>query len=286
MPIRSRIAGFGLASVLALSVMTAAPARAAEPSADTVVATVNGAPITLGQMIALRDSLPKDYLALPDDVLFNGILEQIVQQTALAAEGEAKMTKRDELVLQNQRLGYLAGLVLDDTASAAVTDEAVKAAYDAQYSGAQLGKEYNASHILVETEDEAKAIKAEIDAGADFAAVAQEKSTGPSGGNGGDLGWFSAGMMVQPFEDAVMKLEPGQVSDPVQTQFGWHIVKLNEVRDAQPPSLEEAHDDLAADLQQKAVEDKVTKLMESADVVRSTDGIDPAVLKDTSIIGE
>lgn len=274
----------GLAMVA--TALMAGLARAEDVSADTVVATVNGHDITLGSMVAMREALPQEYLTLPDDVLFNGILEQLVQQSALSQEGEAAMTKRDELTLDNQRRGYLAGIVLDKVASAAVTDEALQAAYDAKYANAEPGKEYNASHILVATEDEAKAIKAEIDGGADFAAVAKEKSTGPSGPNGGDLGWFGLGMMVKPFEDAVVGLEPGQVSDPVQTQFGWHVIKLNETRMAAAPALDEVRDDLAAELQQQAVEAKVKAITEAATVERKADGIDPAVLKDETILGQ
>ena len=266
--------------------LLATPLSAQDVTADTVVATVNGQDITVGQMIAMRESLPQEYLALPDDLLFNGVLDQLIQQTALAQLGEKSISRRDELILETQRLGYLAGIVLDDTAIAAVTDETLQAAYEAKYADAAPSKEFNASHILVETEEEAAAIKAEIDGGKDFTGIAKTRSTGPSGPNGGELGWFGLGMMVEPFETAVSGMEAGDVSGPVQTQFGWHIIKLNETRMAEAPALDEVRDELAAEVQEQAVMDRVAAVTEQADVVRKDEGLDPAILKDTAILGE
>jgi len=266
--------------------LLASPLSAQDVTADTVVATVNGQDITVGHMIAMRESLPQEYLALPDDLLFNGVLDQLIQQTALAQLGEDSISRRDELILETQRLGYLAGIVLDDTAIASVTDETLQAAYDAKYANAAPSKEFNASHILVETEEDAAAIKAEIDGGMDFTEVAKTRSTGPSGPNGGELGWFGLGMMVEPFETAVIGMEAGDVSGPVQTQFGWHIIKLNETRMADAPTLDDVRDELAAEVQEQAVMDRVTAVTEQAEVVRSDEGLDPAILKDTAILGE
>ncbi len=159
----------------------------------------------------------------------------------------------------------------------------MKVAYDAKYATAEPSKEFHAAHILVKTEDEAKAIKEELDKGADFATLAKDKSTGPSGPNGGDLGWFSAGMMVKPFEDAVMALKPGEVSGPVETEFGWHIIKLDEVRDAAVPSMEDARDELSGDIRQKAVEARVAEVTGAAKIEKMTDGIDPSIIKTETI---
>ncbi len=274
---------WGIAAVL---VALSSPLRAEEPTAETVVAIVNGTDITLGQMIALRDSLPPQYLAMPDDALFNGILEQLIQQVALADSVKDKVTLRDTLSLENQRLTYMSGKALNAVADAAVTDEALQKLYDEKYAKAEPGKEYKAAHILVATEQEAKDIKAALDAGGDFAKLAAEKSSDSSAQNGGDLGWFGLGMMVKPFEDAVLALEPGKISDPVQTDFGWHIIKLDEVRNAQAPKLEEVKDDLSGELQQKAVEARVTELTEAAKVTRNTEGLDPAILKNADILGK
>lgn len=264
----------------------AAPAAAQDVTADTVVATVDGVEITIGHMIAARDTLPPQYLALPDDVLFTGILDQIIQQTALARIGEENITRRDRLVIENERRAYLAGVVLDATAAAAVTEDAIAEAYAQRYSGAEPSKEFNAAHILVETRDEAAQIKTEIDGGADFTAMAKERSVGPSGPNGGELGWFGTGMMVKPFEDVVILLEPGEVSDPVETQFGWHVIRLNETRIVEAPALDEVREELASEIQNRALQDRLTEATAAVTVTRSTDGVDPAVLKERALIEE
>lgn len=273
------------ASLIALAL--ALPALAEDPTADTVVATVNGTDITLGNMIAARQSLPAQYQSLPDDVLFKGLLDQLVQQTLMAQVAEKTKVKGDDLAIENQNRSYFTTILLDSVAKAAVTDEALKKAFDDKYAKAAPTKEYDASHILVKTEEEAKAIKADLDKGGDFAAIAKEKSldTG-SAANGGELGWFGQGMMVKPFEEAVMKLEKGKLSDPVKSDFGWHIIKLNDVRDAAAPKFEDVKEELAGDLRQKAVEAKVKELTDAAKIERKADGIDPAVLKNVALIGK
>lgn len=269
-----------------LTLALASPALAADPTADTVVATVNGTNVTLGQMIALRESLPPQYLEMPDQTLFEGILDQLIQQVALSQVVEKNLTTSEALGLENQRLGYLAGVALERTAKAAASDEAVQKLYDEKYAKAVPTKEYHAAHILVPTEDEAKAIKSQLDAGADFAAIAKEKSTDKgSGAAGGDLGWFGVGMMVKPFEDAVVALKPGETSGPVQSDFGWHIIRLAEVRDASAPKLDEVRGELVGDLQQQAVETYVTDLTKAADIKKSVEGLDPAILKDKALLG-
>ncbi|WP_343116316.1 peptidylprolyl isomerase [Ostreiculturibacter nitratireducens] len=276
---------------VAFCAVIAAPAlaqdtTATDVTADTVVATVNGVEITLGHLIAARKTLPAQYLQLPDDVLFNGILDQMIQQQALAEIGEGEIDKRDELVIANERRAYLASSVLDDAATAAVTDETLQKAYDARYALAEPTTEYNAAHILVTTEEDAMAIKEELDNGADFTAIAKEKSTGPSGPNGGELGWFGPGMMVKPFEDAVIALEPGQISGPVQTEFGWHVIKLNETRIAEAPSLDDVRAELENEIAEAAVQARIREVTDAATVERATDGIDPSVLKNEALIEE
>lgn len=257
----------------------------ADLKADTVVATVDGAPITLGQMIVLRDSLPAQYQALPDDVLFDGILEQLIQQTALEAAAAENVTRYDELKLANDRRGYLAGVALQGVVKAAVTDEALQAAYDKRFKDAPPGTEFRAAHILVDSEDKAKDLKAQLDGGADFAELARANSTDTgSGANGGDLGWFGEGMMVQPFEDAVKALKPGETSAPFQTQFGWHIARLQETRAATPPSLDEMREELAAEVENAAIEAYIASLLDAATVDKPGLGIDPAALKDLTIL--
>lgn len=255
-------------------------------SADTVVATVNGTDITLGEMLVVRASLPEQYQQLGDDVLWDGILDQLVQQEVLAQDEKAVETKRVDLSLKTERRTLLAAETVSAVADAAVTDEALQAAYDAQFADADQGQEYNASHILVESEDEAKAIIEELNGGADFATVAKEKSTGPSGPNGGELGWFSKGMMVEPFETAVADMEPGAISEaPVQTQFGWHVIKLNETRAKEAPKLDEVRDQLAQQVQQEAVAAYMDDAEAGSEITRKSSGdIDPSILSNLQLL--
>lgn len=277
----SFVASLALGAALALS--AAAPVTAEGVSADTVVATVNGTDITLGHMIVLRDALPQQYQSLPDDVLFNGILEQLIQQTALSQSAEAALSKRDLIALDNERRAYIAGTALANVVDGAVTEAAVQAAYDARFKDAAPETEFNASHILVATEEEAAKIKADIDAGADFAEMAIQHSSDGAAPGGGLLGWFGRGMMVKEFEDAVVAMKAGEIAGPIQTQFGWHLVKLNETRVAAAPALDEMREELATELEQAAVEARVTELTASATVIRNDEGIDPALLRDQTV---
>ncbi len=254
--------------------------------ADTVVATVDGQNITLGQMITVRQGLPAEYLQLPDDVLFNGILDQLVQQTALSKIGEGMKTKKDDIALEVERRAYLAGIVLDKAATDGDSDAALQKAYDEKYAKAAPGVEYHAAHIIVATEDDAKAVKADIDGGKDFAEEAKDKSQDGAAQNGGDLGWFTLDKMVPEFSDVISKMQPGDVVGPIQTQYGWHVVKLFESRPAKTPSLDEVRDQISGDLRQAAVQERVTETLKTAKVVKDTDGIDPAVLKDTTVLGK
>lgn len=262
----------------------AADTLASPVSADTVVATVNGTAITLGHMIVLREQLPEDYQSLPDDVLFRGILDQLVQQTALAQSVEDKLTHRDDLSLENDRRAYMSGAAVKAAMAVPITDEALQAAYDAKYGATEPTTEYHAAHILVATEAEAKALKADIDGGAKFAEVAMAKSTDGAAASGGDLGWFGPGMMVKEFEDAVIAMNPGSVSDPIKTQFGWHLINLIETRSATAPTLDSVREELASVIRQQAVEARIAELTSPSAVKRSDQGIDPAVLRDAALL--
>ncbi|SPF79545.1 putative parvulin-type peptidyl-prolyl cis-trans isomerase [Pseudoprimorskyibacter insulae] len=275
-------------SAIACAMAFAAPAFAEDaPNANTVIATVNGADITLGHLILVRSTLPEQYDQLPAEVLYSGILDQLIQQELLSQDEKAVETLRVRLAVDNERRAAIASGVVDLVASEAVTDEALQAAYDAQYASAAMGTEYNASHILVETEEEAQAIVDELKAGADFAETAKAKSTGPSGPNGGELGWFGPGMMVEPFQAAVETLKPGEVSGPVQTQFGWHVIILNETRVQEAPSLDSVRAELANGVQQEAVKTYLDNLTGAANITRVTeDQIDTALIGNIQLLEE
>ena len=273
--------GMAVASALAFT----GPAVAEDMTADSVVATVNGTEITLGQMIVLRGTLSDQYQALPDDVLFKGILEQLIQQAMLEQSLGGKITKRDQIAVENNKRGYLSGIALQAVVGASVTDATLQAAYDARFKDATAKTEYHAVHILVATEDEAKAIKTELDGGADFTELAKTKSTDTgSGANGGDLGWFGAGAMVKPFEDAVIAAKVGEVTAPVKSDFGWHLIKVMETRIAAAPPLDDVRDELASQIEQKAIEDHIKTLTDAATITRPGMEFDPKSLRDEAIV--
>ncbi|MEO1155383.1 MAG: peptidylprolyl isomerase, partial [Pseudomonadota bacterium] len=142
-----------------LSMALAAPLHAQDnaPTADTVVATVGGTELTLGHMIVLRSRLPEQYQQLPDDVLFEGILDQIIQQAVVGAS-VGELSRENALAIENEERALLASQLIDDVATEALTDEALQAAYDETYGSVEPETEFNASHILVETEEEARAL--------------------------------------------------------------------------------------------------------------------------------
>ena len=268
---------------VALSALFAAPLQA-ETTAATVVATVNGTEITLGQMIATRANLPAQYQQLPDDVLFNGILDQLVQQTALAQETEPKLTNRQKIQLANDQRSAISAFALEGIVKTAVTDAALQAAYDERFKDFKPGTEYHAAHILVDSEEKSKEIKAQIEGGVEFADAAKTHSSDGAAANGGDLGWFGPGMMVKPFEDAVLAMKSGELAGPVQTDFGWHLIKLIETRDATVPSLDDLRDELAAEIEKQSIADHLAALTKDAKIEKPGEGIDPAVLKDQTLL--
>jgi peptidyl-prolyl cis-trans isomerase C len=267
-------------SAMAFACALALPVQAQEDiGLDTVVATVNGTEITFGHMLMIRATLPEQYQQLPNDVLWDGIMEQLIQQQVLSQEDTAQETPRARLSLENERRALLAAEAIAVRAETAVTEEAVLAAYQANYVDAEQGKEFNASHILVATEEEAAALVTELEGGADFAQLAREKSTGPSGPNGGELGWFGAGMMVAPFQEAVELLEVGGISGPVQTQFGWHVIKLNDARITEAPALDSVRAEIESQIQQDVVTAYIKDLVAKSEVTQtSKDDIDTSIL--------
>lgn len=274
-----------LLNLPALGLVAAMALPAAAQDADQVVATVNGTEITVGHMIVARATLPAQFQELPDEVLFNGILEQLVQQTLLAQSYEGDLPKRALLSLENETRSMTAGEALELVLQTAITPKAVEVAYEELYANAEASEEYHASHILVETEEAARAVKIELDGGADFAATARDKSTGPSGPNGGELGWFGAGAMVPSFEAAVIALKVNEISEPVQTQFGWHVIKLNDTRVLERPPLEEVREEVEGNIREAAVEARIAELSAAGIVDQSgAADIDRSVIKDLALI--
>ncbi|MEM9779307.1 MAG: peptidylprolyl isomerase [Pseudomonadota bacterium] len=260
-------------------------APAVEVTADTVVARIGEKEFTMAHVLVVRRGLPEQYANLPDEVLFEGIVDQLVDQYLLSQE-VTEIPPSVELRLENDRAAMLASTVINDMLEQGFSEEELQAAYDAAFSDQEPETEYSAAHILVETEEEAQAIVEELEGGADFAELAMERSTGPSGPRGGDLGWFGAGAMVPAFDAAVQEMEPETISAPVQTDFGWHVIRLNEVREKALPTLEEVSPQLTNELSQQAVADKITGLRESSGAEILIDSLPATALRDDSILPE
>ncbi len=279
---------YGTLAAAAVTLSMALPAWAEdEPTVDMVVATVNGTEITLGHMITVRANLPQEYQQLPDDVLWDGVLNQIVQQTLLTQIEGVVETKATGFALDNLRRELMASDAIGKIGAEVVTETALQEAYEAKYAPENAGLEYNAAHILVDTEEEALALVTELEGGADFAELARQKSTGPSGPNGGSLGWFAAGMMVAPFQEAVETLDVGGISGPVKTQFGWHVIKLNETRPVEAPALDAVRAELENELRRAALTDRLQALEAAGDISRTgKDDIDTSLMSNFGLLEE
>lgn len=255
--------------------------------ASTVLARVNEREITLGHMIALMERLPEQYQTLPDAQLFPGILDQLIDQAVIAdsvSKSVATDTPRVRLILENERLALLSNGAVDAMIAKGADPEALQKAYDAQYGNVEPKAEYNASHILVETAETAQEVIQMINDGGDFAEVAKEKSTGPSGPNGGELGWFGEGVMVPEFQAAVLEMEAGTVSEPVQTQFGWHVIKLNETREVPAPTLEEVSEELSQTIIQGQIEVAIDEIRSAATIERIEIAVPQAAIRENGLI--
>lgn len=275
-----------LIAPLAVACAVAAAQAQEQATAETVLATVNGEAITAGHLLLMRGQLPEQYQSLPDESLFDGLLDQAIQQALLSQQVE-EMGRAAELSLENDARAIRANIEIQRLIAEAVTPEVLQAAYEERFANAEPSREYNAAHILVDSEEEAAALKVQADAGTDFAQLARQNSTGPSGPNGGDLGWFGAGMMVPAFETAVVGMEPGQVSNPVQTQFGWHVIKLGETRLQDAPPLSEVEGELISDIQQQAISARLNEIEATADVSRvEATEVAPAFLSNPAILDD
>ena len=255
------------------------------PTSETVVVTVNGKDITVGHVIALANRLPDRFKQLPDIDLFKGVVDQLIQQSLLSHEVDAD-SKAIRLSIENETRALLATVALGEVEDAATTDELIEKAYNDQYSDATGTQEFNAAHILVKTEDEAKDLVTQLESGVDFAQLARAKSTGPSGPNGGALGWFGLGQMVPQFEQAVVIMDIGAISPPVKTQFGWHVIKLNEKREKPAAPLVDVRAQLIEQLQTVAVEKYLNNIELTADIKRSDRKFDPSIIRQSKLLAD
>lgn len=258
------------AAVLFMSLSLAAPVLAQE-EASTVVATVNGEPITEADLALAAQDFQQTLAQLPPEqriaALINGIIDIRLMARAAQAQGldkEAGAARRIAFINDRAlRSEYLRANVFG-----AVSDEAVKALYDEQVAAFVPQEEVRASHILVDSQEKALELIAELDGGADFAQLAKDNSADlGSGANGGDLGFFGKGLMTPTFETAAFELEPGTYTKtPVESQYGWHIILVTEKGMSSPPTLEEATPELSEEVARQLFISTLDKLRAEATI--------------------
>jgi peptidyl-prolyl cis-trans isomerase C len=262
-----------LALILATGTMAPVMAQdAAAPavSPDTVVATVGGEAITEADLGFAAEDLTQELGQMPPEQRKPFLLRVLIDMKVMAKAGQdAGMA---DTPLFQQRLAYLEDRALRrayfaESIANAVTEEVVRAEYDKFVADFTPADEIRASHILVPTEEEANAVKSQLDGGTDFATLAKEKSIDPGAANGGDLGFFGKGMMVAPFEAAAFALtEAGEISAPVQSQFGWHVIRLEEKRQSTPPAFEQVAGQLQQQVLMTTFDETVARLMEGVEI--------------------
>jgi peptidyl-prolyl cis-trans isomerase C len=240
---------------------------------ETVIAKVGGIEITQDDLTFAQSDLAAQFQQIPEDQRQAAILNALIDIKVLALVAEKEGMGEDETF--KARMRFLRERALHNSyfqkhALEAVTDEEVKARYDKEIAAMEKQFEVHARHILVKTKEEAEAIIKELDGGSDFADVAKEKSTGPSGPKGGDLGFFAKGQMVPEFETAAFALKDGEYTkEPVQTQFGWHVIKREEGRVQEPPAFDSVKDQV----RQLVLREKYAEIVKNA-----REGVDIEVL--------
>ncbi|HYD32237.1 MAG TPA: peptidylprolyl isomerase [Azospirillaceae bacterium] len=248
---------------------------AAKPATgdDPVVARVNSQEIRRSEVMRTIASLPPQVQQMPPQMLFPAIIDQMINGKLVSSAGYAqkldqekdvkdRVKKAEERIVQE---AYLTRAV-----QARITDAKLQEAYQTFLKENPAKEEVKAAHILVENEDQAKQIVADLKKGADFAKLAQEKSTDKAAAaQGGDLGYFTKDDMVEPFSEAAFKLKPGEITEaPVKTQFGWHVIKVEDRREGKPPAFEEVKDQLQSEMSQEIIGEVVDELRATAKVER------------------
>jgi peptidyl-prolyl cis-trans isomerase C len=259
-----------MAVVPFIVLLAAAQTKPAAAQEKIIVATVDGENIYSSDVVMLFQTLPEQYRQAGLGQMADQIVERLIEQTLISnAARKSGLTETAEVKRRIKVLsdGVLQQMYLDSKIGEQLTDDALKAAYREQIAGAKRPEEIRARHILVKTEAEAKKIIAELGDKGDFAAAAKKHSTGPSGVKGGDLGFFSDGMMVPEFSNAAFALKAGEFTKaPVKTQFGWHIIKLEERRKAEAAPFNEVAPKLRQELGRKAYEKIVGDLRATAKI--------------------
>src|SRR3979411_3407417 len=265
---------FGLASAtvtgcLAMVLFAGLPLRAED--ANPVLAKVNGAEVCQSAVALGEEELGPSLAQMRPATKKENVLAVLIDMKIVAKAAEDKKIENNDDF--KKRLAFTRNRLLMDSLLAsegktANTDEAMKKVYEDASKQITGEQEVHARHILVENEDEAKAVEDELKKGADFAELAKKKSKDPGASDGGDLGFFTKDQMVPEFSTVAFALEPGKISDPVKSQFGWHIIKVEEKRARKAPDFEQVKAQIETYVTRKAQADYVAKLREAAKVER------------------
>ena len=243
-------------------------------SADTPFVEVNGKIIKFGSAIIAFSKLQQRNVNFDESTIFSQIVQQLVNEELLSQKID-KENKLTLLALEHEKRSAKAAQMVSKILKNFPNDELVNSAYKNLINELKGSLEYNASHILLKDEDQAKTIRKDIDNGKNFEALAKEHSIGPTGKNGGNLNWFDLASMVPEFSTALMVLSEGDVSQPVQTKFGWHIIKLNETREKKIPEFKRIEAQLRQNLRQKKINDYLKSLSENSEINFVGENINP-----------
>lgn len=259
------------------------PAGQAQPPGlkDPVVATVNGQQIRLSELEVAQQALPPQYRNVPLQSVYQALLERIIDSKLVVSDGRKNKVGDDPAF--KKRMAFVEEQVIQDywlqrEIAKKVTQEKMQQRYEERLKSMPPEEEVHARHILVSTEDEAKALIAEIKKGASFDKLAKEKSTDKaSGAEGGDLGWFKKSDMVKEFADAAFALKKGELTEvPVKTQFGYHVIKVEDRRKAPPPAFEEMAEQIREELARETVTGLLDQLRSNAKIEKfNIDGTKP-----------
>jgi peptidyl-prolyl cis-trans isomerase C len=266
---RPGLASAAVTGCLAILLLAGLPVRAED--ANPVLAKVNGAEIRQSDLTLAEEELGPSLAQMDPATKKENVLAFLIDMKIVAKAAEDKKVENNEDF--KKRLAFTRSRLLMDSllaaeGKAATTDEAMKKVYEDASKQITGEQEVHARHILVATEDEAKAVAEELKKGADFAELAKNKSKDPGASDGGDLGFFTKDQMVPEFSAVAFALEPNKISDPVKSQFGWHIIKVEEKRNRKAPEFEQVKSQIETYVTRKAQAEYVAKLREAAKVER------------------
>jgi len=278
---RLGLASAAVTGCLAMVLLAGLPVRAEE--ANPVLAKVNGSEIRQSDVALAEEELGPSLAQMDPATKKDNVLSFLIDMKIVAKAAEDKKVENNEDF--KRRLAFTRSRLLMDSllateGKAATTDDAMKKVYEEASKQITGEQEVHARHILVETEDEAKAVAEELKKGADFVELAKKKSKDPGASDGGDLGFFTKDQMVPEFSTVAFALEPGKISDPVKSQFGWHIIKVEEKRNRKAPDFEQVKAQIETYVTRKAQAEYVAKLREAAKVERMDKPADTAAKTD------